>query len=241
MSKLPNTFIVEMLLELMPNWTEEQLTTASSRDRRVDQKLHYLCLGTDNRQKIMNHEKRQYADIAKLRHDALQKPLANVTFLRDGSINWQESGLYILHPAMGPDANKANPHYTHIKCRFLEEGQGLAKLPETYNITGTWQLKNSWLVGCTLEAPVGMRPRVSVNVKELFEDNLVFQDLTQSLPVYGKREQKKAKAKAKGKSKKAAKGSLRGLREADASGNTDGAAKSAELKSALARLKRKVK
>lgn len=233
--KVPKEWTISMLNELRSDfWSDDVISKMSSQDRRFDQKLLYFCAGIDSRQKIMHHNKAKFLELIKTRHDDLHRPLDCIK-VDEAGINWQACGYFELLPPFKQDGKKTQEKhiYKHVRCKALPGDNNTVDLPDAYNVTAAWTLNKNWCFEASVDAPATSKTRTNILMLDLFADLPDFESLVAPLPAYGKRDERKGrKAAARSATKQKSAGAAKEETEADR--------RKGILKSALARLKKRM-
>ena len=58
-----------------------------------------------------------------------------------------------------------------------------ADLPAEYSVTTRWIVAKSWLFSATLNSPLGVRPKTSLDLSDMFEDSIAFRELRKKIEV----------------------------------------------------------
>ena len=56
-------------------------------------------------------------------------------------------------------------------------------LPAGYCVTPRWSLAKNWLLSATLNSPLGVRPKTSLDLSDMFEDCALFRKLKKKIGV----------------------------------------------------------
>ena len=79
-----------------------------------------------------------------------------------------------------------------VSCEFVAGAQPLSccscppaqvDLPAEYSVTTRWTVAKNWLFSATLNSPLGVRPKTSLDLSDMFEDSITFRELRQKIEV----------------------------------------------------------
>ena len=59
-------------------------------------------------------------------------------------------------------------------------------MPTEYKVTSRWTISKNWLLTATLNSPLGVRPKTSLDLSDMFEDSVKFKQLRKRIVTQGR-------------------------------------------------------